>query len=326
MVICMAMLSSCSNEDITVGNMVTMKVNPSGVITPFKYEMNSGELEGLSESYKLRTRILVYDENGQLKESDTQYLSNYSNIMTSSMALPYGKYIVIAITDVVKMPGSNIEFEYWLISGEKNLSQLKVTDAGYIGGKNKILGVGKQVITIDDDNNDSFVVKCTPAGAICLTYYCDIHRFSDVEKYGVLMTKSSESISYDNSGNYAVSVDNNGGNYDWWLDYIEPKDYTNYSNIYGYYFVLPMNSVKFKFIADTEDDRINLSNEYTMNLEMGKQYLFMLDLLDDNEQISSMFIELSDDSYAPEMRIQEQDARIIDSQMCNQSIYVKDLF
>lgn len=308
MAVCLAILSSCTNEEITIGNVVTMKVDPSGVISPFAYEINPGELEGLDEPYKLRIRILVYDENGQLKASDTQYLANYSNIMISSLDLPKGDYTAIAITDVVKLSGSDIEFEYWNLSGENVLSQLKVTDAGYIGSNYKVLGVGKQNIKVDDSHDD-IVMRCSPAGAICLVCYYNIHAFDDVEKYGVLMTKSSESISYNRFGDYEVSVDNSGGDFDWWLSNLEPDNYTSQS-IYGYYFVLPMNRVTLQFVADTADDRYWLGQKTTMSFEAGKQYLMELTLNNDaNGGITSQFMEITDDYYAPQQRLQDLNVR-----------------
>lgn len=324
--VCLAILSSCTNEDITFGSMVTVKVNPSGVIAPFVYELYPGELEGIDEPWKLRTRVLVYDEEGQLKASDTQYLSNYSNIMTSSLELAEGDYTAIAITDVVELSGSEIDFEFWNLSGENVLSQLKVTDTGYIGGGYKILGVGKQTLTVNE-RNDDVVIRCSPAGAICLVYYQNVHTFSDVVKYGILMTKSSDYISYNNYGDYEVSIQNNGGDFGWWLDNIEPDDYT-VNNVYGYKFVLPMNNVVLKFIADTDDNRINLSDRITMNIEAGMQYLMMLNLNDEESdgKITSQFTELSNDYYAPQMRLLEHNARKVEAQMCNQSVYVKDLF
>ena len=324
MVVCLAILSSCTNEDISVGNLVTVKVNPSGVIAPFEYEMNPGDLETIANSYKLRTRIFVYGQDGLLRASDTQYLAGYSNIMTSSLELPKGTYTVIAITDVVEMSNSDVTFEYWNVSGEGVMSQLKVTDAGYIGYKNKILGVGKQTISVGDRNSE-FMVKCSAAGAVCLVYYCNIHTFSDVEKYGVLMTKTSDNISFNEFGNYDVSIESGGTSFKWWLSNLTPGDYTS-EYIYSYVFVLPMNKVTLQFIADTDDNRYYLDEKVTMNLEAGKEYLMMLDLEDEDYGITSLFMELSDDYYAPQMRALEQNVGKIDTQMCNQSVYVKDLF
>ena len=325
MVVCLAILSSCTNEDISVGNLVTVKVNPSGVIAPFEYEMNPGDLENISESHKLRTRIFVYDKDGLLKASETQYLAGYSNIMTSSLELPKGTYTAIAITDVVEMSSSDVTFEYWNVSGEDVISQLMVTDAGYIGYKNKILGVGKQTISVGDKNGE-FMVKCSAAGAVCLVYYCNIHTFSDVEQYGVLMTKTSDNISFNESGNYDVSIESSGTNFSWWLGKLSPKDYSSYKNIYSYLFVLPMSKVTLQFVADTDDDRYYLAEKSTMNLEAGREYLMMLDLDDEDYGITSLFMELSDDNYAPQMRSLEQYVGKFDTQMCNQSVYVKDLF
>ena len=325
MVVCLAILSSCTNEDISVGNLVTVKVNPSGVIAPFEYEMNPGDFEGIGAPYKLRTSVFVYDKDGLLKASETQYLANYSTIMTTSLELPKGNYTAIAITDVVKMSGEDITFEYWNVSGEDVISQLKVTDAGYIGSEKKILGVGKQTISVGDKNGE-FMVKCSAAGAVCLVYYCNIHAFSDVKQYGVLMTKSSDNISFNESGNYDVSIESSGTNFSWWLSKLAPGDYSSYKNIYSYLFVLPMNKVTLQFIADTDDNRYYLDEKVTMNLEAGKEYLMMLDLDDEDYGITSLFMQLSDDYYAPQMRSLEQNVGKIDTQMCNQSVYVKDLF
>lgn len=324
--VCLAILSSCTNEDITFGSMVTVKVNPSGVIAPFEYEMNPGDLETIAESHKLRIRIFVYDKDGLLRASDTQYLAGYSNIMTSSLDLPKGNYTAIAITDVVEMSGEDVTFEYWNVSGENIMSQLKVTDAGYIGYKSKILGVGKQTISVGNKNGE-FMVKCSAAGAICLVYYCNIHTFSDVEQYGVLMTKSSDYISFSESGDYDVSIESSGTSFGWWLGKLSPKDHSH-TNIYSYLFVLPMNKVTLQFVADTDDERFYLDEKATMNLEAGKEYLMMLNLNDEESdgKITSQFTELSNDYYAPQMRLLEHNARKVDAQMCNQSVYVKDLF
>lgn len=124
-----------------------------------------------------------------------------------------------------------------------------------------------------------------------------------------------------------MSIENNGGDFGWWLCYMEPDNNT-YQNVYGYYFVLPMSKVALQFIADTEDDRYYLGNKTTMTLEKGKQYLMMLNLNDEesDDKITSIFTELSDDDYAPQMRLLEQNARKSESQMCKQSVFVKDLF
>lgn len=324
--VCLAILSSCTNEDITFGSMVTVKVNPSGVIAPFEYEIYPGELESIDEPYKLRTRIFVYDKNGLLKASDTQYLANYSNIMTTSLALSKGTYTAIAITDVVKLSDSEVTFEFWNLSGENVISELKVTDAGYIGSQYKILGVGKQTISVGD-KSEEFMVKCSSAGAICLVRYRNIHRFSDVKKYGVLMTKSSDCISYNKSGDYEVSVKNNGSDFGWWLDYMEPADFTS-KNVYDYLFVLPMNRVTLQFIADSEDDnRYYLGTKTTMDFVAGKQYLVMLNLEDEtaNYEITTQFTDLSD-YYAPQLQSPEQELINSESPKYNQSVFVKDLF
>lgn len=231
-------MSSCSNDDIEIARAISVKVNPSGVIAPFTYENKAGELESFSTDYKLRIHILAYNEKGILVAQDVQYLKNYASIANCILNLERGSYTIAAVTDVVKMNGSNIKTEYWKISDTEKLSTTKITDAGLIGGQYKILGMGIQKMTIGDNNNEC-KLNPQPVGALCLVEWYKIHTFSTVTQYALDMTKSCDFLQFNELGGYEISEKNENGAFKWRLTYLEPSKNTS-NNIYGYYYVLPM--------------------------------------------------------------------------------------
>ena len=141
------MVVACDNEPITITYGVPVKVDPSGVISPFTYEIITGELESFDTENKLRVRLLAYNSEGKLAASDSAFLTNYAAILNSSLQLTEGTYTLIAITDVVEHASNRTTFEYWKLSNISDINQVKVTDAGYIGGENKIIGIGISTIS-----------------------------------------------------------------------------------------------------------------------------------------------------------------------------------
>ena len=282
-----SLLSSCSNDDIIVERKTTIKVNPSQVIAPFNYENEPGELESFATSHKLRVTLLAYNKDGLLKARDTQYLANYASLATYNLQLEKGEYDIVAITDVVEYTNSEVSFEYWKLSGENNILTTRMTDAGYIGGKYKIMGIARESININFENND-VILYPIPVGALCLVEWYNIHTFSDVTKYTLSMNRSSDFLQLNNSSGWDVTPENNNNKYDWRLAYLEPSDYIDNSNsynqgycIYNYYYCLPM-SLSFKYQATTEEETFDLTDPVQVNLEAGKEYWFYLDLHDED--------------------------------------------
>ena len=280
------LFSSCSNDDIIVERKTTIKVNPSQVIAPFNYENEPGELESFATSHKLRVTLLAYNKDGLLKARDTQYLANYASLATYNLQLEKGEYDIVAITDVVEYTNSEVSFEYWKLSGENNILTTRMTDAGYIGGKYKIMGIARESININFENND-VILYPIPVGALCLVEWYNIHTFSDVTKYTLSMNRSSDFLQLNNSSGWDVTPENNNNKYDWRLAYLEPSDYIDNSNsynqgycIYNYYYCLPM-SLSFKYQA-TIEETFDLTDPVQVNLEAGKEYWFYLDLHDED--------------------------------------------
>lgn len=272
-------MSSCSNDDIEITRAISIKVNPSGVIAPFTYEVKPGELESFSTDYKLRVHIFAYNEKGILVAQDVQYLKNYASIANSNLNLEKGTYTIAAVTDVVKMDGSNIKTEYWKISGTEKLSTTKITDAGFIGGPYKILGMNIQKMTIEDNNNEC-KLNPQPVGALCLVEWINIHTFPTVTQYTLAMTKSCEYLQLNELGSYDISEKNENGAFKWRLTYNEPSKYTSKNYIHDYYYVLPMKNVNFKYTytADGSTNDVFAEDPVTVSFEAGGEYWFALDL------------------------------------------------
>lgn len=143
MFVFVAVLTSCTNDDITISYATNFKINPATVITPFTFEMNPGELESFGSDHRLRVRLLTYNSEGLLVQENVEYFTNYATLMSCSQNLPDGNYIAIAITDVVSYEGNNVALEYWELSDHDKLAETRIDDNGYIGLQYKILGISK---------------------------------------------------------------------------------------------------------------------------------------------------------------------------------------
>lgn len=274
-------LTSCTNDDITIGQGTNFKINPAGVIAPFTYEINDGELESFSNDHKLRIRLLIYNSKGILVEEETQYFANYTSLMNSTKNLPNGDYTAVAISDVVEYDGINVGTEYWILSEHTNLSETTITDAGLIGLHYKILGCTSSKFTIRGESSEDIVMNITPAGALICAAFMHMDAYTGIELYGLEMNRSSDHITFDNNGNYESSIQNNNGSYDWWLG----KSYAEFVNDYDYYFILPMNNVGFRYVYGTENDNTVLTDPIVMSAKAGEEYLFYLDLNNDKGKI-----------------------------------------
>ena len=276
---------ACENDPITITHGVPVKVDPSGVISPFTFEIYTGELESFDTENKLRVRLLAYDSEGKLAASDSAFLTNYAAILNSSIQLPEGTYTLIAITDVVKHASNRTTFEYWNLSNISDINQVKVSDTGYIGGENKILGIANQIITVTGSQMSTINLNPQPSGALLCIRYLNIHQFSDVTKYELQTNRSSDYMTFDSYGKPVTVPENNNNQFDWRVSYIEPKSsyYINYNHIYSWNFMFPVSNANYRFVYSTE----SVSNEvlYTdmiVTLNAGDEYVFMLDLCDED--------------------------------------------
>lgn len=274
----MGIMTSCTNDDIEIGHATTVKVNPSGVVAPFTFEINAGELESFGTDFKLRVRVLAYDKDGRLCSQDVQYLSNYAGLANCNLSLSTGEHRIIAITDVINTKSGTKVPEYWTISGTENLSTCKLTDAGYTGGQYKILGVASKSVNIIDGEN-SCTLNPEPVGALCLVYMQNMLHYSGITDYEIDMNRTSDFLEFNNDGTFTPAIENHNGVYDWRLCAFDRNE--SWNNLYNYYYVLPMKNVSFRASVKQNGSWVtSIAPEQTINLEAGIEYAMILNLYD----------------------------------------------
>lgn len=281
----LAAFTSCSNDEIEIANAISVKVDPSGVISPFTFELDAGELESFPTSYRLRTRTLAYNEKGLLTAADTTFLTNYKSRVDIELYLPKGEYTLLTITDVVRREDNETTFEYWKLTDDQDLNLAKISDTGYIGHQMSILGIASRHASVVS-GTESYTMNPTPAGALLLIYNANIHQYSILEQIDLEMNRACDFISFNSYGEYVATPENHNNQFDWRCSTLEPADFPNSDNIYDYAFLFPMDNVKFKFAGYSSTDGYNLSDEMLTSLNPGDEYLFMLDL-NDNGSITT---------------------------------------
>lgn len=297
-------ITSCTNDDIDVTHATTIKVNPSGVIAPFNYEYNAGELESFESNFKLRVRVLAYDEQGILCSQDVQFLSNYASLANCNLSLSNGTHRVIAITDVINTSAGTKVPEYWSLSGIGNLSTTRLKDLGYIGGTYKILGIASKLINITDGEN-SFTLNPEPAGALCFVMMQNMLHYTGITEFDIDMNRASDFLEFNNYGVFTPSIENHNGEYDWVLCSFDRNESSN--GLYNYFFVLPMKNVSFRAsVLQNDSWQTNIAPEHTINLEAGIEYGIYLNLYDtESTQTNNVTFnvgELSSSSSAPSLK------------------------
>ena len=309
-----AILSSCSNDDVTISRTFTIKVNPSGVISGFPEE-NPGELTSFDTSCKLRVRVLVYNDNGLLAYADSVFLNNYQTDMSVPTTLPVGKYTIVATTDVVEY-SSKVTDEAWNLSEKDNINNTKIKaieESNLYGGKYNILGVASQVVDISD-NTQSVVLYPTSAGALIRIYYLNVTYYTDVTYYSLWANRGSNLVSFDSSGTPKMTPENNDNKMDFFLSY------TNVVNArtqgwwatYAWAFMFPVDNISFQFYWTTQDaeyiselqDRTMGEQKTISSLKAGEEWLIQANCYDD---------EITCSKYTEGSARQFSESRVVDT-------------
>ena len=277
-------LSSCSNDDIPVSHATTFKVDPSTVISSYE-EFNVGDLTSLGSNYQLRIRLLVYNQDGVLVESDETFSSDYTHVQTFSFNLSEGNYTTVAITDVVGKTSSAVD-EFYTLSDQTRLNTTTLSYTGYIGGALAILGLTTDEQFISSTSRE-INIKVKPAGSL-IVFHIDNWNACldwndngvplDVKTYKMLGNQSSSDLTLNSYGEPTYSI-RSSSNYDYiWYTHNRNSDYLGG---YGYAFKFPMTNVKLKWVAETASGSYNWGEPAVVDIESGKEYYFELDVEND---------------------------------------------
>ena len=287
LVVLAAGFTSCSNDDIPLEEKVTekvfeamFKINPETVIQPFR-ELELGDLQTFDKDYQLRIRLLIYDKNGNLVIKDEQYFENYKVLMTSRKSLPAGEYTAVAISDLKSKDGDD---DFWIVRNEVMLNEMVVEDAGFIHGKNKMLGIKELRFTVSPDNVNEFIMNVEPAGGILVVHYQGLH-YNGMKQLQIGTNKDVEKCIFKSDGSYSYFEGGVVENY-----YTRRIYHATYNSNCGmnpcvhwdfsYVFVLP-SKYKFKYLYSTEADDwaglIESSPVISVDLKAGEQWFFAYD-------------------------------------------------
>jgi hypothetical protein len=265
------MLASCSNDDIPMTQSITFKVNPSTVVSDL-YEYSAGELTTITSDYQLSVTLYIYDDAGNLIEKRNQKFSDYTHIMNESLNIGYGKYTIVATTMII---GKNKDFNYWIVSGEENLSTFTIQDEGYIGGREKILGLSTSKVTLNSSTRD-ISIDVNLAGAVALVEWDNWNRYSDVVSWDLVANRTCDNLVLDNDANVHYSVES-ATDYSWYVASMEHD--SSYGSGYMYAFLFPMQNVKMSFAAEsTSGNLYYLGTGLNADIELGKSYYFVYDV------------------------------------------------
>lgn len=271
----------CSNEEIQIDQLLTVKVTTSEVLSGFKFEIYKGELSKLTnDNYKLRTQLLVYNTEGKLVSQETHFLNYYGEDMTVHPSLPGGTYRMVAITDVVL----NRQNLAWQLSGEADLSQLRLsslllgtgTDADKEAGRqNTILGAETKVITIDNKTKD-IVMAPKALGALVCVQYKGIKKFSNLKQVQFRFNEKPEYASFDASGSITMNSLRGEQNQLPYLEVVRPKNEP--SDLVTYIFLFPSDvTMGFAYALDGDQQAKYAGGKFTEKVEAGIEYIATVD-------------------------------------------------
>lgn len=300
----LAVFASCSNDEITISKTVNFTVNPSGVASAFAAaEVYAGDLESFHSDCRLNVELYIYDAQGSLVQQFTKAFTNYAVQMKASAYLAQGSYTAVAITHIDDIVD---DIHYWKISNTEKLEGLRITDGGYIGGENKVLGVAAKTFTVGENTKD-ISIKVEPAGSVTTVYFRDIHALETsigIKEYTLEMNKTMNYLEFDRSGATNVVAMNNNGSYDWIFARLTTENFPSSTNIYTYQFTLPMTNVGLQFYGYTDSSYYTIGSSTTFNTKAGKSYYAILQLDSNVSNITVSFGSLTSSAARIDMRQQ----------------------
>lgn len=269
-------LASCTNDEIPVKQAVNFKINPATVIAPFTYEVNTGELEGIPSAYRLRVRLLIYNTDGLLVEENTQLFTSYATTVGVSEFLLRGKYIAVAISDIITTDNSAT---FWDLNNYESLATASLVSSEYIGDYGrKILGVQKTAFTVDASNESDIKMDIQPAGSLFMVSYWGTQNssYAECESFELTVSKNIVDCKFDQQGNFTPTWEN----CDFKRRICTHEQEGNAGNRYYHYaYVLPTNNLKMRFEAYTNDNKyIVLTDEMLVSPKAGEEYQVIIDM------------------------------------------------
>lgn len=157
-------------ETVNTNYPVTVNVNNSTLVSSLIDPYTSQSLfpnGAVDPGYQVRTNILIYDNQNNLIDQFTVYLSTFNEMANYTLELPNGNYTAVAVTDVSYNNGENV----WKIVDQSSINSLRITFANqYVADKEGIVAARRQSFQVADNQA---TLNLTPAhlGACYVVYF-----------------------------------------------------------------------------------------------------------------------------------------------------------
>lgn len=292
--------SSCSNEDILIDvndnvNDVNITVSLSNFFSGYNFNDTHHDIS-VTDDYRtfnsesglyIQVRTLVYNSNGELKDSLLFYSTN-TNAVSKSIKLSSGHYTVIStLTFADETSGDGAS--WWYLNDKEKLSTANLQSRNRYS-KWCIMSYDAKKVTVTSGQSVSVSMNPAPIGALCYMFLQNF-QYKNEATYGTIADNGIRSLclySQNIANIFKLDPDatdryqylGDAGLNMWYFlsSYMVPKDFKSdwtffKSNLYDFFYILTPNPhVQFGYEIDG-DTGFSGYGEGSYNIQSGKTYL-----------------------------------------------------
>jgi hypothetical protein len=260
-------LVSCENsDDVTIKYSLKATINGLSLVENLTDPYDDDEFfpDGdVASGYNVRTKYLIYDEDGSLVKEDSLYSDSFSDEVSFSETLEQGTYTVVTIMDIVSDDGT-----FWDCSNCSNIENAKITMGNYVPNWKGVLGYSKEQVLLNEKKDIS--ITPTHLGALYVIHFSNIDNSTIRYVYYNYDLQPNTFQIYTEMYKSLEPLE-----YAWGLW----NDYGIYTGYYTYAYLLPTDELDLKFTLYDEDLNA-ISTTYAIPLEVvaGEHKLLTIDL------------------------------------------------
>lgn len=286
------LFTSCQNDAVDiVREDAKINILLNNVLSPFTAytQSNMDMYKGGGISSRIVVKAYVYDDSGRLINKFSKEVSDYKQGSVSfTTSLTGSNPQIVCITYATFTNPSGIKYDAYNITGEDLISTLRIendyaTFVDYIPWQ--VLGGAIKSLGTDSGKID---VEVKPLGGLAYLDWKNIHshdgeskapqKYSFMQKYNDIATIKGGEFSFSSSLSSRY----------YFLAEIFPSDFPSYDNIYGIRFMFPSTVESFcygayspsNFKTDDDDVKTGTSDTKTIQVDAGKQYVFIMNCKD----------------------------------------------
>lgn len=311
---------SCSNDDIIIEandnvNEVNVSVSLSNFFSSYDFNDTRHEIT-VTDDYRtfnsesglyIQVRTLIYDGNGELKDSLLSYSTN-TNTTTSNLKLSPGNYTIIS-TLTFALKNSGDDASWWYLKDKEKLATAKLQSRNRFS-KWCIMSYDAKKINVTSGQSSSVSMTPSPIGALCY-FFLQNFQFKSEATYGTVADNGIRSLCLysqniadvfkldpDASDRYEYLGDAGRDSWYYLSSYMEPTDFDDdwkyfQSNLFDFFYILTPNPhVQFGYVLDGNTG-FSGYGEKIYNIQNGKTYLAYWDYF----KVGNPYFGIADNSH-----------------------------